>query len=80
MKSKAEVVAIVRDKVRLRHYALSTEDAYCGWVCRYYTYCRSLRGKMSHEEKAEAFLTHLAVVGQVSAKTQNQAFCPVVSL
>jgi hypothetical protein len=26
MKSKAEVVAIVRDKVRLRHYALSTEE------------------------------------------------------
>jgi integrase len=80
MKSKAEVVAIVRDKVRLRHYALSTEDAYCGWVCRYYTYCRSLRGKMSHEEKAEAFLTHLAVVGQVSAKTQNQAFSALLFL
>lgn len=71
---------MVRHKVRLRHYALSTEGAYCGWVGRYYDYCRCLRGKLSHEEKAEAFLTYLAVDGQVSAKTQNQAFSSLLFL
>ncbi len=35
---------------------------------------------MTHEEKAEAFLTHLAIAGQVSAKTQNQAFSALLFL
>jgi hypothetical protein len=36
MKTRNEVVALVRAKIRLLHYALSTEDSYCGWVARYY--------------------------------------------
>lgn len=35
---------------------------------------------MSHEEKAESFLTHLAVDLQLSAKTQNQAFSAILFL
>jgi integrase len=35
---------------------------------------------MSPEAKAGAFLTHLAVVGQVSARTQNQAFSALLFL
>lgn len=80
MKSRVEVVAMVRSKVRLKHYSLATEDAYCGWVGRYYDYCRRLRHGMSHEEKAEAYLSHLAVEGHVSAKTQNQAFSAILFL
>jgi integron integrase len=80
MKSKAEVVEMVREKVRLKHYALSTEDAYCNWVGRYYDYCRTLRGKLSHEEKAGAFLTYLAVKCRVAAKTQNQALSAILFL
>ena len=34
MKSSAEVGAFVRAKVRLRHFALSTEEAYCSWTAR----------------------------------------------
>jgi len=71
---------MVRSKVRLKHYSLATEDAYCGWAGRYYDYCRSLRGPMSHEEKAEAYLSHLAVEGRVSAKTQNQALSSLLFL
>jgi integron integrase len=80
MKSRTEVVAMVRSRVRLKHYALATEDAYCGWVGRYYDFCKSLRDQMSHEDKAGAFLTHLAVAGHVSAKTQNQALSALVFL
>lgn len=39
MQSLEEVVARVRENIRLLHYALSTEDTYCSWVARYYTYC-----------------------------------------
>ena len=81
MKSRAEVVAMVRARVRLRHYALNTEDAYCAWTARYYDFCCSLRNRrMTHEAKAEAFLTHLAVQGQVSAQTQNQALAALLFL
>ncbi|HEY1763600.1 MAG TPA: phage integrase N-terminal SAM-like domain-containing protein [Opitutaceae bacterium] len=80
MKSRNDVVAMVRDKVRLKHYALATEYAYCAWIRRYYDFCSSLHRKMSHENKAEAFLTHLAVAGQVSAKTQNKALSALLFL
>jgi tetratricopeptide (TPR) repeat protein len=47
MKSRAEVVKLVQDRIRLLHYALSTEDTYCQWVGRYYDYCLSGRMKIS---------------------------------
>jgi len=80
MKSRFAVVEMVRDKVRLKHYALGTEDAYCNWTGRYYDYCRQVDPKMTHEEKAEAFLTHLAVDRQLSAKSQNQALSALLFL
>lgn len=80
MKTRAEVVALVRAKVRLRHYAYSTEDAYCAWAARYYDFCLPLDSKMTHEAKAEAFLTHLALDGQVSARTQSQALAALLFL
>jgi len=80
MKTRAEVVALVRAKIRLLHYALSTEDSYCGWVGRYYEFCRGLPPPLAPERKAEAFLTHLALRQQVAAKTQNQAFAALLFL
>ena len=79
MKSRNEVVAMVRAKIRLLHLALSTEDSYCGWVARYYDFCRGCR-LASRTRKAEAFLTHLAVRQRVAAKTQNQAFAALLFL
>lgn len=80
MKSRAEVVALVRSKVRMLHYALSTEDSYCSWIARYYDFCRRLKEQMSPEAKAEAFLTDLAVSCQLSARSQNQAFSALLFL
>jgi hypothetical protein len=80
MKTRNEVVALVRAKIRLLHFAYSTEVSYCGWVARYYDFCRALPPKLTHEEKAEAFLTHLALRQQVAAKTQNQAFAALLFL
>jgi integrase len=80
MKSRSEVVALVRAKIRLRHFALSTEVSYCAWVARYYDFCRTLPTDLVHEKKAEAFLTHLALRQHVAAKTQNQAFAALLFL
>ena len=70
----------MRNKVRLKQYALGTEDAYGSWTGRYYDYCRQLDKAMTHEEKAEAFLTHLAVDRQLSARSQNQALAALLFL
>ena len=75
MKSRNEVLAMTQVKMRLRHFALCTEKAYLNWVGRYYDFCVGRSRAMSHEQKAEAFLTELAVVRRTSARTQNQALC-----
>jgi integrase len=80
MKTRAEVLAQVRARIRLMHFSVRTEDAYCGWVSRYYEFCRGLRAGMPAEGKVEAFLTELALRRNVSARTQNQAFAAVLFL
>jgi integrase len=80
MMTRAQVVSQVRNKVRMLHYALGTEDAYCAWIARYYDFCRGLPRALSPEEKAERFLTHLAVARRLSARTQNQAFSALLFL
>lgn len=63
----------VRDKIRLKHYSLRTEQAYLDWIRRFILH----HGKRHPDEmgatEVEAFLTHLAVAGKVAASTQNQA-------
>jgi integrase len=80
MKSRAEVIALVRGKIRMKHLSYSTEDTYCGWIARYYEFCRSLPGDRTPEEKAESFLTDLAVTRHLSARSQDQAFAAVLFL
>lgn len=65
----------MRDALRLRHYSLRTEEAYCGWVERFAAWLRARPEfhERSGEAKVEAFLTHLAKK-DVAASTQNQAF------
>jgi integron integrase len=63
----------VRDKIRLKHYSLRTEQAYVDWIKRFiWHHGKRHPGDMGAPE-VEAFLTHLAVAGKVAASTQNQA-------
>jgi integron integrase len=66
----------MRGVLRLHHYAIRTERAYCDWVRRYVKFhgMKSRADLAGGKAKVEAFLTDLAVRGQVSASTQNQAF------
>ena len=65
----------MRNILRLHRYALRTERAYCDWVRRYVKFhgMKSREELAGGKEKVEGFLTDLAVNGQVSASTQNQA-------
>ena len=63
----------VRETIRVRHYSIRTEEAYVHWVKRYILFhCKRHPSQMGEAEVC-AFLTHLAVDGQVAAATQNQA-------
>ena len=63
----------MRERLRVKHYSIRTEEQYVAWIRRYILFHgRRHPGEMGAHE-VEAFLTHLAVAGNVSASTQNQA-------
>lgn len=80
MKSRPEVLKMVQAKIRLLHFAHSTEQAYCHWVGRFYDCCLKLPPHWSPERKVEAFLTDLALKQNVAARTQNQALAALLFL
>jgi len=63
----------LRDKVRLKHYSIRTEHAYVEWVRRFVRFHEFRHPSELGSAEVEAFLTHLAVEGNVAASTQNQA-------
>ena len=70
----------LRDKIRLKHYSIRTEEAYADWVRRFILFNRKRHPKDMGRAEVEAFLTHLAVVGKVAASTQNQAKSAILFL
>ncbi|QXP85762.1 integron integrase [Methylococcus sp. ANG] len=63
----------LRNKIRLKHYSLRTEQAYVDWARRYIFFHGKRHPAEMGAAEVEAFLTHLAVEGRVAASTQNQA-------
>ena len=62
--------------LRVRHYALRTEESYLHWVGRFLGWLERCGGdlKAAGEAEVRAFLEELAVGRGVAAATQNQAF------
>ncbi len=63
----------VRARIRRLNYSIRTEDAYVDWVRRFLLFQGKRHPRDMGGTEIEAFLTHLAVVGKISASTQNQA-------
>ena len=63
----------VRDRIRLKHYSIRTEEAYVEWIRRFILFHDKCHPREMGAAEVERFLTHLAVQGKVSASTQNQA-------
>jgi integron integrase len=63
----------LRDRIRLKHYSLRTEQAYVDWARRYVLFHGRRHPRELGPREVEAFLTHLAVERRCSASTQNQA-------
>lgn len=70
----------VREVIRMRHYSIRTEDAYIGWIRRYIRFHGRRHPREMGEAEVRAFLSHLAVNGDVAASTQNQALNALVFL
>ncbi len=79
-KREPKLLDRVREALRVRHMSLRTEKAYLHWIRRYILFHGKRHPQEMGEEEINAFLTHLAVDGQVSASTQTQALCGLLFL
>ena len=70
----------VRRRLRVKHYSLRTERAYVGWIRRYILANGKRHPREMGGPEVEAFLTDLAVRGNVAANTQNQALSALLFL
>lgn len=70
----------VRDRIRVKHYSIRTETQYVQWIKRFILFHGKRHPRDMGQREIEAFLTHLAVEGNVSASTQNQALSALLFL
>jgi integron integrase len=78
--SKPRLLDQVRARIRAKHFSLSTEQTYVGWIRRYILFHGKRHPRDLDITDVEAFLTHLAVDLKVSASTQNQALSSLLFL
>jgi integron integrase len=70
----------VRDRIRVKHYSIRTETQYVQWIKRFILFNGKRHPRDMGAQEIEAFLTHLAVEGNVAAATQNQALSAILFL
>jgi integron integrase len=70
----------LRDRIRLKHYSLRTEQAYVQWTKRYIFFHGKRHPAEMGKTEVEAFLTALAVERNVTASTQAQALSALLFL
>ncbi len=70
----------VKQVMRVKHYAVRTEECYVQWIRRFIFFNGTRHPRDMGAAELELFLTDLAVRGQVSVSTQNQALNEIVFL
>ena len=75
-----KLLDILKDKIRVKHYSISTERTYVYWCKSYILFHNKKHPKDMGKIEIETFLTHLAVNKNVSPAIQNQAFNAVLFL
>ncbi len=78
--SKSPFLEQVRELIRVKHLSYRTEETYLGWIRRFILFHEKRHPQEMGAEEIRAFLTHLAVEGNVAAATQNQAFAALLFL
>ena len=80
MMQKKKLLDIVRDKIRVKHYSISTERTYLYWIKYYILFHNKKYPIQMGKSEIEIFLTYLATQKRVSPTTQNQAFSAILFL
>ena len=77
---KPKLLDQVRNLMRVRHLSHKTERAYVGYIREYILFHGKKHPKDLGVEHIREFLTHLAVMKNVAASTQNVAFNALIFL
>lgn len=75
-----KLLDILREKMRVKHYSIRTEKQYLQWAKRFILFHNKRHPREMGGKEVEAFLSHLATEGNVSASTQNQALSALLFL
>jgi integron integrase len=75
-----KLLDLVRDKIRFKHYSLSTENTYISWIKQFIIFNGKRHPTKMGAAEVEAFLTYLATERHVSSSTQNQALSAILFL
>lgn len=70
----------VRDRMRVKHYSLRTEEAYLYWIRRFILATGKRHPRELNGVVVEGFLSRLATDDNVSASTQSQALSAILFL
>jgi len=70
----------VRDVIRFKHYSIRTEQSYISWIKRFILFHQKRHPRDMGADEVTRFLTDLAVRGNVTASTQNQALNAILFL
>ena len=70
----------VRHTLRAKHYSRRTEQSYLYWIKRYIFFHNVRHPTEMNSPEIEAFLTYLAVNGNIAPTTQNQALAALLFL
>ena len=72
MEQKKKLLDIVREKIRFKHYSISTEKTYIYWIKSYILFHNKRHPKEMSKPEIKSFLTSLAVKDKVAHSTQNK--------
>jgi integron integrase len=70
----------VRNVVQVKHFSLSTERAYVGWIRRFILFHQKKHPTDMAEPEIRQFISHLAVNAKVSPSTQTVALSAILFL
>ncbi len=73
MEADPKLLDQAREQIRLRHYSIRTEESYLGWMRRFIRFHQFRHPMDLGPGEVEAFLSSLAMEGNVASATQAQA-------
>jgi len=77
---KPKLLDLVRERIRVKHYSIRTEQSYIDWIKRFIWFHGKKHPSAMGETEIQAFLSHLATERNVTASTQNQALSALLFL